>query len=513
MLHRSIGWLLALSLALGCASAPTPKPPAAPTVPTSAQAGATTIVAVAPAEKPCCPPPSIWDFLGVKQVGQVVGGIFGRIRNRLGMRFPGLEAKPAVLAITDPANLESPNPAVQAAAAVKADEDAAAQKVKALRYLATIGCGGCYPDVEAALLAGLDDCTEDVRYEAAKAFRTAAGNPCAKCKTSSCCSPKVQKRLREVVDARDDQGCYKESSARVRRMARLALADCGGEPALAAAGPTEGPSADAPAEGADEPQTANGASPAATARRKDGSSTARQAGTARQARTAKPVRTASSRTGTPTLAVPPAQPADCPHCRAGLSPHENHSDDDQNTPADSPAPNSPAAIASAIAVVTAEQPQKNEGTSASIAANETPIVYEAEIAAYYHENQDRFQRPGRVRGEMLSAPFAQFPSRDMAYQALATARLRDAATTPPHPAIQVKPLSWSERAHFPSQAIAESIFGTPLGRVSPIWADEQGWHAFRVLERQRGTAIPLSEVSDDIYAEIVRQRTRANALR
>ena len=98
-------------------------------------------------------------------------GLVDRIRNLLGMRFPGLEAKPPLLAITDPANMtEDSPPAVKAAAEIKAQEDQAAQKIKALRYLATIGCGGCYPDVEDAFLAALDDCTEEVKeaFEAAE---------------------------------------------------------------------------------------------------------------------------------------------------------------------------------------------------------------------------------------------------------------------------------------------------------------------------------------------------------
>ena len=67
--------------------------------------------------------------------------------------FPGLEALPPLLSIADPKNLQSSNPAVAAAAGAKADEDQAAQKIKAIRYLATLGCAGCYPDVEDALLA------------------------------------------------------------------------------------------------------------------------------------------------------------------------------------------------------------------------------------------------------------------------------------------------------------------------------------------------------------------------
>ena len=160
--------------------------------PTSAQAGDTTVVAVSPA---CCPKQTLPQFLGINGLFRIMRGLGGRVLSRLGSRFPGLEPKPAMTAISDPANLESDNPAVKAAAEVKAEEDQAAQKAKAIRYLATIGCGGCYPDVQEALLAALDDCTEVVRYEAAKAFYEKSGSPCKICSGDSCCSEEVLKKL------------------------------------------------------------------------------------------------------------------------------------------------------------------------------------------------------------------------------------------------------------------------------------------------------------------------------
>jgi hypothetical protein len=181
---------------------------------------------------------------------QGVCGAVNGLRNCLGMAFPGLEAKPPILAITDPANM-SPDapPAVQAAADIKAQEDQAAQKIKAIRYLATIGCGGCYPDVEDALIAAMDDCTEAVRFEAVKAVRQTAGggDGCTCCAYGACCSEKMQNKLKEL--AFDKEGCCTgEPSARVRRQARLALATCGPPVVQAAAvepepadGPTEGP--------------------------------------------------------------------------------------------------------------------------------------------------------------------------------------------------------------------------------------------------------------------------------
>ncbi|MEM1068948.1 MAG: hypothetical protein AAGI63_08640 [Planctomycetota bacterium] len=190
--------------------------------------GDQTIVAIQSAPQPKFTGELIRLFAG--GVRSVTDGI----RNQLGMRFPGLERKPPLLAITDPANLsESASPAVSAAAKVKADEDKARQKIKALRYLGTKGCGGCYKEVENGLLEALKDCTEEVRYEAIIAMRSTVGNPCQYCKADACCSPKVRKALKEIAFNLDPSGCFVESSERVRRQARLALAGCGG------AGPEE----------------------------------------------------------------------------------------------------------------------------------------------------------------------------------------------------------------------------------------------------------------------------------
>jgi hypothetical protein len=238
--------LLATVLETGCAAAAPSTVPAAPTLPTSATAAnGTSIVAISPPAQPCCPKQTLPQFLGINGLFKGIGGLLNRLRNRLGSRFPGLEAKPELLSITDPANLSSPNPAVAEAAKVKADEDGAAQKIKAIRYLASIGCTVCYPDVEPALLAALDDCTEAVRYEAVVGLRAAAGNPCKTCRTKSCCSPKIIAKLDKMANQTDSNGCNYESSERVRRVARLALGACGNttapNPAVSPL-PLEGPS-------------------------------------------------------------------------------------------------------------------------------------------------------------------------------------------------------------------------------------------------------------------------------
>ena len=167
--------------------------------------------------------------------------LIDRIRNRLGMRFPGLEAKPPLTAIADPANAESPVPAVATAAKVKAEEDAAEQKIKAIRYLASVGCTDCYPDIEKALLAALDDCTEAVRYEAVKAIRKTTGDPCRSCRATHCCKPEILARLQSMAYDLKDACCYQEPSDRVRRLARLVLSECRGAVIAPTGQPAEGP--------------------------------------------------------------------------------------------------------------------------------------------------------------------------------------------------------------------------------------------------------------------------------
>ena len=74
-----------------------------------------------------------------------------------------------------------------------------------------------------ALLAALDDCTEEVRYQAAIAFCEAAGNPCQNCDRNGCCNAAVMTKLEEMAHGQDEKGCFKEASSRVRAAAENAL--------------------------------------------------------------------------------------------------------------------------------------------------------------------------------------------------------------------------------------------------------------------------------------------------
>jgi len=176
-------------------------------------------------------PKTLWRYLGIPQGFRSFRDV---VANRRGNR-PRMERKPPIKRIADPANLESEDPAIAAAAEIKQAEDMKLQKIKAIKYLAEIGCG-CY-DVEDkitdALIAATEDCTPDVRLAAIEAIEKAAsGECCRKCGSTSCCNEKISKRLSELVYERDDSGCPIEASDEIRRAAKRVLSICcpGGPP-------------------------------------------------------------------------------------------------------------------------------------------------------------------------------------------------------------------------------------------------------------------------------------------
>ncbi len=170
-------------------------------------------------------PTTIWNFLGIPQgINKVRDATINRRGN-----FPGLERKPPLLSIADPRNLTSGVPAMEAAAEIKQAEDLKKQKIKAIKYLASIGCG-CYDKdkkITKALIASMEDCTEEVRLAAVEAVITAAeGKECAQCHSACCCGKEVTEKLSQIAYERDDTGCFIEPSERVREAAKEALAVC-----------------------------------------------------------------------------------------------------------------------------------------------------------------------------------------------------------------------------------------------------------------------------------------------
>jgi hypothetical protein len=438
----------ALAFVLGCAAVPPTAPPAAPALPTSASVGGTSIVAIAPPGQACCPKQTLPEFLGITALcGGVRGGV-DRFRNHLGKIWPGLEAKPELLALTDPANLASPNPAVAEAAKVKAEEDAAAQKAKAIAYLATVGCSGCYPGVEKAILDALDDCTEVVRFAGVSALRSTAGEPCKNCRTSACCSQPVREKLEKLAYEQDANGCYVEPSDRVRRVARLALCSCSSVPLKTApTRPLEGP-----AEGA-----------------------------AASAETAPPAESQLAQgEGLPTEAA-----------RAPVSVLAARSQ-------------APMAPASAVPMTAAPQAAVGTGVDPSLtrpitglstpSATHRPVAYEEVLDAYQQQVGPKTAEPIEVAWVHWTAGREQFASPHEAAAAMMIARTQALSRQGEVAVPQVRRFAydWTAPEQAGSPEVARALATLPVGGVSGVIEDRRGLHLVRVVARR--PAVPTAAV-------------------
>jgi hypothetical protein len=437
----------ALAFVLGCAAAPPTAPPAAPALPTSASVGGTSIVAIAPPGQACCPKQTLPEFLGLTALcGGVKGGV-DRFRNHLGKIWPGLEAKPELLALTDPANLASPNPAVAEAAKVKAEEDAAAQKAKAIAYLATVGCSGCYPGVEKAILDALDDCTEVVRFAGVSALRSTAGEPCKNCRTSACCSQPVREKLEKLAYEQDANGCYVEPSDRVRRVARLALCSCTSVPLKTApTRPLEGP----------------------------------QEGAAAAAETAPPAESQLAQgEGLPTEAARPQVSVLATHSQPIV-------------PAASAVPT--ASTAPQASIGTGVDPSLTRPVTGlpTASAMLRPVAYEEVLDAYQQQVGTKTAEPIEVAWVHWTAGREQFASPHEAAAAMMIARTQALSRQGEVAVPQIRRFAyhWTAPELAGSPEVARALATLPVGGVSGVIEDRRGLHLVRVVARR--AAVPTA---------------------
>jgi len=208
----------------------------------------------------CCPPPSIWDHLGIHQIedkihatadklGQLplIKGLCQQLTMALGAM--GLAESPAAQPNLPPPG--GPTPAGGGAAGaiaqkIEADKKAADDKVKTLEYLAQQDCNA-YPEIVPAVLEMLDDPIERVRYAALVALQKQCRelrcstlpatrlryrlhdqvfiDHCRQC-ASCACQQQVIKRLSDLLLDETALGYPKENSPRVRSLAAAILERC-----------------------------------------------------------------------------------------------------------------------------------------------------------------------------------------------------------------------------------------------------------------------------------------------
>ncbi len=153
---------------------------------------------------------------------------------------------------------------------------------------------------------------------------------------------------------------------------------------------------------------------------------------------------------------------------------------------------------------------------------EDDLVYDVEpeqMLAYYREHAAEFEQPARARWEQLTVKKSPGRSREEAYATLAAmgnqvldgqpfaevARRHSEGPTAARGGLR----DWTTPHSLVSSVLDQALFTLPVGVLSPILEDEQGFHIIRVLERQEASRMPFEEAQVQIREKLLEARRTA----
>lgn len=145
---------------------------------------------------------------------------------------------------------------------------------------------------------------------------------------------------------------------------------------------------------------------------------------------------------------------------------------------------------------------------------ETPIVELSELNDYYADNIDEFKRPARVRFQMLSADFSKFPSKEEAFKAIADMGNQILLGGAPFDAVAKRQstglgasdgglFDWTIQGELKSKEIDKAIFANPVGGLSQIIENSDGFHIVKVLQREPGYTQTFAQAQAEIRKSLV----------
>ncbi|MBN2025099.1 MAG: peptidyl-prolyl cis-trans isomerase [Pirellulales bacterium] len=144
-----------------------------------------------------------------------------------------------------------------------------------------------------------------------------------------------------------------------------------------------------------------------------------------------------------------------------------------------------------------------------------PITHE-QMLIHYREHLADFESPAQARWEQLMVRFSRYPDKARAWDALA--RMGNLVQDGADFAEVARKCSdgptahnggardWTRPGSLVSETLDHAIFALPVGQLSPIIEDAQGYHIVRVVERKDAHRTPFAEAQEKIRDEIRRER-------
>ncbi len=135
-----------------------------------------------------------------------------------------------------------------------------------------------------------------------------------------------------------------------------------------------------------------------------------------------------------------------------------------------------------------------------------------ELVAYYRQNIAEWERPARARWEQLTAKFGEFPSEAAAWQAIArwgndvlrgvpfaqVAKAHSHGVSADEGGLN----DWTTEGSLRSEVLDRALYSLPVGVLSRILKDDDGFHIVRVVEREERHTIPFTDVQTEIKEKL-----------
>ena len=146
-----------------------------------------------------------------------------------------------------------------------------------------------------------------------------------------------------------------------------------------------------------------------------------------------------------------------------------------------------------------------------------PTVELFEMQDWYDSHSDDWNKPARVRFQIMSANFKKYPSREAAYEAIAEMGNQvflggatfDAVAKDKSSGFNSSEggvFDWTQRGSLKSKVIEEAAFTIELQALSTILEDEDGFHIIKVLEREPDYRMSFQQAQTEIRKAIVKSK-------
>lgn len=141
--------------------------------------------------------------------------------------------------------------------------------------------------------------------------------------------------------------------------------------------------------------------------------------------------------------------------------------------------------------------------------------------AYYRSHAADFSFPAQAKWEQLTAMFSQFNNKALAYQTVVAmgndvlhngipfaqvAKQHSQGPTADKGGLR----DWTTKGALVSKVLDGAIFSLPVGRMSQILEDNDGYHIVRVIERHDAGMMPFRDAQVEIKKKLKEERSKKN---